>query len=159
MEYVIGIILIAGFAGFIWLQGAARKGLNRALHRNQHQLGQRLLNETLSLTVPPMPVAEVIDAIIAELNVYDEAIIAKQRAYVTRVDAGTASVAHGNKMFTNWQVAILANAGEAGKVTVLLTMVEAMEVDGVVQATRELSLVHDRVKSAVAKLQRQLDGV
>ncbi len=158
MEYVVVGALIAGFIGFVWLQGAAQKGLNRAFQHKQHKMGQQLLRETLALTMPAMPVSAAMDAIIAELNVFDDPGTLKHRAYVTRVDTGSATIAHGNRMFTNWTVGILVTPLDSGKVKVLLTPVNAMEVDGVVQGARELGLVHERVKAAVAKLQHQMDG-
>lgn len=68
-------------------------------------------------------------------------------------------IAFGNKLFTGWAVGLVAlDMGEDG-VLVRTEHLEATEVDGVVPGMRELGLVNDRVRSAVARLQQSVvDG-
>lgn len=127
---------------------------NRAVHKREHAEGQRLVKQVVSVTAPPMRARRVIDAIDAELNVFEEAPMLGHRAYATRVDAGTLRVDFGNKLFTGWTVAIVTTGDPSEGVTVTAKVVDGTEVDGVMPGSRELGLVFDRVKSAVEKLAR-----
>lgn len=155
MEFLILVGFIALVIGYGWLRGQMVKGLNRSVfERSKHQQGRRLLEDTFVLSVPAGAQDSVIDAVIAELKVYDEPAL-MARAYATRMDSTSAAVSHGNKMVTNWRIAILVDESKDGALDVLVTTVDATQTDGVVQGIRELQLVHDRIRSAIAKLEHQ----
>jgi hypothetical protein len=158
MEYVLGILLIAGFFGFSWLQGRMRTGVNRALNKSNHQKGQQLLRRPLTLTAPAMPADRVIDSVITELNVFDQVSTVKQRVWTTRVGPTRLRVEYGNKLLTAWAIDVLSTDHAEEGVSVVVTTLHATEVDGVVPGARELGLTHDRIRSAVHKLhERQHD--
>lgn len=158
MEYLLGIALLAAIFGFLWLKKKAVIGINRAVHKKEHEQAGRLL-QPLVLTAPPMAPARVVDEILAELKVFDTPVAMKHRAHAARVDPGTLRIAFGNKMFTGWALGLMAlDRGEDG-VHVRVAPLEATEVDGVVPGMRELGLVHERIRSAVARLEQSVaDG-
>lgn len=158
MEYLLVIGFLAVLFGYAWLKKKAVIGINRAIHKKEHQQATQLLRPQV-LTAPPMAPASVVDEILTELQVFDGPVAMKHRAYATREKPGMLRIAFGNKLFTGWAVGLVAlDMGEDG-VLVRTEHLEATEVDGVVPGMRELGLVNDRVRSAVARLQQSVaDG-
>lgn len=157
MEFLLVIGFFAAIFGFAWLRKKAVIGVNRAIHKKEHEQAARLLRPS-ELTAPPMAPADLVDEILAELQVFDTPVAMKHRAYATRVNPSTLRIAFGNKLFTGWALALMAfDMGEDG-LRVRIEHLEATEVDGVVPGMRELGLVHDRVRSAVARLQQSVAG-
>lgn len=159
MDVVLGIlgllVLIGIFWAFSWLRDRTVAGINRTVHGKAHREGDRLAREHISITAPPMPTKNVLDAIVAELNVFDGAPVVGHKAYLKdRNDSGVV-VSFGNKLFTAWAIGILVNDDAEDGVKVFTTTLQATEVDGVMPGARELGLVHERVRSAVTKLRKQ----
>lgn len=83
MEYLLVIGFLAVLFGYAWLKKKAVIGINRAIHKKEHQQATQLLRPQV-LTAPPMAPASVVDEILTELQVLDGPVVMKHRSYPAR---------------------------------------------------------------------------
>lgn len=159
MDPIVIVYLLAlaalGVLG-VWVWGKAtdrsHSAANRTVQRTSHRQGQAPLQETASVMAPPMSPSAVLDAVLKELNVFDEPPALGHKAYATRVAPDQLRVDFGNTLFTAWTVAITAEEESGRGVRVTVEPVQAQAVDGVMPGDRELGLLFVRVRACVRQL-------